>query len=100
MKTIQTKKSVSQFDTMATVDVPRSRDGKHKRIVSLILRELDELKPGMAIKVPLTALGDTKANVRSALSRASLKSKRRVATAGDGDFLYVWVPEDSSQAKT
>jgi hypothetical protein len=87
---MRTKKSERQFATMAMADVPQSRNGKHRRIVSLILHELDELRPGTAIKVPLAALGDTKANVRSALNRSSRKAHRKVATAADENFLYVW----------
>jgi hypothetical protein len=71
-------------------EVPRSRNGKHKAIVSLILRDLDQLKGGAALRVPLAELGDTKENVRSALNRATRNAKRNVATATDEDFLYVW----------
>ena len=78
---------------------PRSRNGKHKKIVSAILRDLDDLGEGVAFKVPLADLGDTKENVRSALNRATRKSGRDVATATDENFLYVWnvsKPEPSS----
>jgi hypothetical protein len=71
-------------------DVPRSRNGKHKVIVSMILRDLDQLKDGAALRVPLVDLGDTKQNVRSALNRATRNAKRNVATATDENFLYVW----------
>lgn len=78
------------FKTVAQLDVPRSRNGKHKEIVTIILRDLDQLKEGAAIKVPLEGLGDSKENVRSALNRATRKGKRNVATASDENFLYVW----------
>jgi hypothetical protein len=71
-------------------EVPRSRNGKHKAIVTLILRDLDQLKEGAALRVPLAELGDTKQNVRSALNRATRNAKRDVATATDENFLYVW----------
>ena len=82
--------SVSHFKIMALVDVPRSRNGKHKKIVTLILRDLDQLGEGAAFKVPLVELGDSKENVRSALNRATRKANREVATATDEKFLYVW----------
>ena len=82
--------AVPHFKTMAMVDVPRSRNGKHQRIVSAILRDLDNLGEGAALKVPLPQLGDNKENVRSALNRATHKSGRDVATATDENFLYVW----------
>jgi diadenosine tetraphosphate (Ap4A) HIT family hydrolase len=56
----------------------------------MILRDLERLKDGAAIRVPLTELGDSKENVRSALNRATRKIKRNVATATDDGFLYVW----------
>jgi len=56
----------------------------------MILRDLDQLKNGAALRVPLAELKDTKENVRSALNRATRKSKRNVSTATDENFLYVW----------
>ena len=87
---MKSKQTMPQFKTMAMLDVPRSRNGKHKKIVTSILRDLDQLAEGAAFKVPLAALGDTKENVRSALNRATRKSNRHVATATDESFLYVW----------
>src|SRR5580692_6893383 len=84
------KPAIPHFKQMAMVDVPRSRNGKHKRIVTEILRDLDNLGEGVAFKVPLGDLGDSKENVRSALNRATRKSGRDVATATDDNFLYVW----------
>jgi hypothetical protein len=83
-------RAVSHFRTLDLGDVPRSRNGKHKVIVSLILRDLDQLKAGAALRVPLAELGDTKENVRSALNRATRNSNRNVATATDENFMYVW----------
>lgn len=80
----------AHFRTVAQLDVPHSRNGKHKKIITMILRDLDQLKEGAAIRVPLSELGDSKENVRSALNRATRKTKRNVATATDDDFLYVW----------
>ena len=80
----------AHFRTLDLGDVPHSRDGKHKKIVSMILRDLSQLKDGAALRVPLAELGNTKENVRSALNRATRKAKRNVATATDENFLYVW----------
>jgi hypothetical protein len=87
---VKTNRLASHFRSMDLGEVPRSRNGKHKVIVSLILRDLDQLKAGAAIRVPLDGLGDSKENVRSALNRATRKAKRNVATATDENFLYVW----------
>lgn len=78
------------FSTMPQVDVPQGRNGKHKQIVTKILADLDQLPPGVALKVPLAELQESKENVRSALNRAIHKGSRNVATASDADFLYVW----------
>lgn len=83
-------KAPAHFATMAKVDVPQGRNGKHKRIVTTILKDLDELKEGSALKVPLAELAESKEKVRSALNRATRKGGRNVATASDANFLYVW----------
>ena len=86
----QTKSPPTHFKTMIQADVPQGRNGKHKLIVSTILRDLDVLKEGAALKVPLADLAESKEKVRSALNRATRKSGRHVATATDANFLYIW----------
>lgn len=78
------------FKTMVQAEVPQGRNGKHKQIVTTILKDLDNLKPGAAIKIPLDKLVASKEKVRSALNRATRKEGRKVATAADRTFLYVW----------
>ena len=84
------KKVPMHFKEMAQADVPQGRNGKHKAIVTKILSDLDQVQKGVALKVPLAQLADTKENVRSALNRATRKGGRNVATASDDAFLYVW----------
>ena len=84
-----TKKPMN-FQGMQQADVPQGRNGKHKAIVTKILSDLDQVQKGVALKVPLAQLADTKENVRSALNRATRKRGRSVATASDDTFLYVW----------
>jgi hypothetical protein len=88
--TPQTNKAPMNFKTMSQLDVPQGRNGKHKQIVTKILTDLDHLPEGVALKVPLAELEESKENVRSALNRAVHKGDRKVATASDADFLYVW----------
>jgi len=83
-------KAPLHFKTMIQADVPQGRNGKHKLIVTTILRDLDSLKAGAAIKVPLVELAESKEKVRSALNRATRKRGIKVATASDETFLYVW----------
>jgi hypothetical protein len=78
------------FKGMLQADVPNGRNGKHKQIVTRILSDLDQVQKGVALKVPLSALAESKEKVRSALNRATRKSGRNVATASDDVFLYVW----------
>jgi hypothetical protein len=82
------------FKTMVQTDVPQGRNGKHKLIVTTILDDLDQLQAGAALKVPLSGLTASKEKIRSALNRATRKAGRRVATATDSTFLYVWNVSD------
>ncbi len=84
---MQARKS---FNTAARSSVPTGRNGKHKEIVTAIVRDLDGLDVGLCLKIPLSELPDSKVNIRSALNRATRKLKKRVATAADEEFLYVW----------
>jgi hypothetical protein len=78
------------FKTTPRADVPTGRHGKHRDIVTQILNDLEELGSGSALKIPLDELPDTKVNIRSALSRATRKVGKSVATAADDEYLYVW----------
>ncbi len=82
--------SPMHFKTMSVPDVPQGRNGKHKEIVSQIISDLDQVENGIALKVPLGDLAESKEKVRSALNRATRKAGRRVATASDEKFLYIW----------
>jgi hypothetical protein len=86
----RSQKSPMNFRTMAQIDVPQGRNGKHKEIVTRILSDLDQLKEGVALKVPLADLAEGKEKVRAALNRATHKGERNVATATDVNYLYVW----------
>lgn len=85
-----TKNNRMRFKTIAQVNVPQGRNGKHKHIVSAILKDLDRLERDAALKVPLQSLAESKEKVRAALNRATRKAGRSVATASDATFLYVW----------
>jgi hypothetical protein len=86
----QSKNAPLHFKTMVQADVPQGRNGKHKWIVTTILKDLDGLNGDAALKVPLGELVESKEKVRSALNRATRKAGRKVATATDASFLYVW----------
>jgi hypothetical protein len=84
------------FQSILQLDVPKGRDGKHKVIVTRLLSDIDQLKAGSALKIPLSALPDTKENIRSALNRATHFRGIEVATSSDAEFLYVWKVEPES----
>jgi len=91
------KKSPMNFKSMRQSDVPQGRNGKHKDIVGKIVSDLDRVHSGTALKVPLAGLSESKEKVRSALNRATRKTGRKVATASDDTFLYVW--DDYSESR-
>ena len=86
-------KEAMNFQTIAQSDVPQGRNGKHKGMVTKILSDLDHLGKGVAVKIPLAQLAESKEKVRSALNRVTRKAKRNVATASDAKFLYIWNEE-------
>jgi hypothetical protein len=85
-----------RFESMLQTDVPKGRDGKHKLIVEELLNDLSQLKEGSALKIPLSALPDSKENIRSALSRATRQREIEIATSSDDEYLYVWKPKSAS----
>lgn len=87
------KKSTLRFVRVRQEDVPRSRQGKHRNLVSSVLEELSQLKAGEALKIELAELSHSKEKIRSALNRAGHKLNRQVGTAADERFLYVWTLE-------
>ena len=90
-------KVAMNFKGMPQADVPQGRNGKHKAILTRILSDLDQVRMGVALKVPLAQLSETKEKVRSALNRATRKGGRQVATASDDTFLYVWNETERSE---
>jgi len=92
----KTKKVPMNFKSISQVDLPQGRNGKHKNVVTQLLSDLNQLRPGLALKIPLTELPDTKENIRSALNRATRMKRLDVATSSDADYFYVWVPGHKS----
>jgi hypothetical protein len=84
------KRNGMNYKTMPQIDVPQGRKGKHHQVIGKILSDLDQMKAGNALKVPLDGLSQSKERVRSALNRATRKRGTEVATASDDEFLYIW----------
>jgi len=79
-----------RFESVRQADVPKGRDGKHKKMVLQLLSDISQLEDGSALKISLSELPDSKENIRSALSRATKQKEIDIATSSDEDFLYVW----------
>ena len=83
-------KTPLNFKTADYADIPKGRNGKHRPFVDKLLSDLEQLPEGRALKIPIKELPQAKANVRSALNRATRKLGKNVSTAVDDEFLYIW----------
>jgi hypothetical protein len=77
-----------KFEAILQHDVPKGREGKHKRIVTVLLNEIERLSADTALKV--SVLPDSKENIRAALNRATRQKGLNVATSSDAAHLYIW----------
>lgn len=88
------------FEVVGQSEVPSGRNGKHKNIVTSIMGDLDRLKDGMALRIPLNELPDTKEKIRAALSRAVKQKGIEVVTSTDNSHLYIWHSEKGRNGKS
>jgi hypothetical protein len=69
----------------------KGRKGKHHELVGGILKELQTLKGGSALVIPLDHVGGVGlANLRSAVHRASASAGMKIQTLADETNFYVW----------
>lgn len=67
------------------------RKGKHYLVVGGILKNMETLPSGSALKIPLAPLGGvTVLELRSAVMRAVNKRKIGVETSSDDENFYIW----------
>ena len=79
------------FETMDSADIPHGRKGKHNALISRIVQDLEKIEAGLALKIPVSALGSQKIeNIRAALGREIKKSELEIGTSIDDDYFYVW----------
>ena len=71
---------------MVQSELSKGRNGKHKGVVTMILRDLDNLNAGSALRVPLSEFSESKEKVRSALNRVTRNASRKVLAASDEEF--------------
>jgi hypothetical protein len=87
-----------RFEAILQELVPKGREGKHKKIITQLLSDIDQLPKGSALKIPLDELPDSKENIRSALSRAGRLLNLDLATSSDADYLFVWKNPDTDES--
>lgn len=86
-----TREKRTKYETVLLSELRLGRLGKHHELVQKILRQLEQLPEGEAVKIPLASVnGLSKENLRSALVRAASTRAKPVSTYSDRDHLYVW----------
>lgn len=93
----QAKPAPMKFKSISQTELPTGRNGKHRTIVLELLGDIDRLRSGQALKIPLSELPDSKENIRSALNRATRQKGIALATSSDADYFYVWVPAETAK---
>jgi len=69
----------------------QGRRGKHHDLVQGILLELNLLKSGSALEIPLASVGGIGlANLRSAVHRAAASEGLQIETVVNDENFYVW----------
>ena len=85
-------KSEKMFKTIAQVDLPSGRRGKHHQLLVKVVKELEQLAEGRAIQIPMADFPGTVADRRSAIHRAMKKQEVEILTSSDEAYFYVWKP--------
>lgn len=80
-----------RFEQISVASLRRGRRGKHHDLLKEVLQDLETLRKGQAIKIPLAEIaGVTLANLRSAIHRATTSRRMRVETSSDEHNFYLW----------
>ena len=84
------KKPPPRLDFAAIPLAAAGRMGKHYKMVSQILSDLEKLDQYSALKVEFLKVGVKKADLRAAVHRAAQKQNALLATTSDDKYLYVF----------
>ena len=60
----ETSPKTMRFESILQGQVPKGRDGKHKKIITQLLSDIAQLPAGSALKIPLAELPDSKESSR------------------------------------
>ena len=90
----------ARYETVQIDDLRQSRKGKHYDFVAGVLADLQALKAGTALKIPLQKLeGSSVMKVRSAITRGAATLGRKISTLSDAEYLYVWPKAEKKSKK-
>lgn len=88
--------SANLYGSVKVASLGNRRRGKHSDLIGGIMRELKELRGGMALVIPLTETGGVElANLRSAIHRAAAANRIAIETQSDDKNFYVWVSQNA-----
>ncbi len=88
------------YETISQAVLPNGRKGKHHLMLVRVLRSLERLEDGRAIRIPLTDCEGSVADIRAAIFRATNKHGLEIATSSDDEFFYVWKPTQNNSKRT
>lgn len=79
------------YETVEVDGLAKTRRGKHHDFVSGVLADLEILKAGSAIKIPLRGVkGVSVVKLRAAINRASATQGIKISTSSDTENFYIW----------
>ena len=79
------------YERVPTSGLKQSRKGKHHDLMSKIMEDLRQCRPGFAVKIPLASTkGVSVLNLRSVIVRTAAKENMRVSTSSDNQNFYLW----------
>ena len=90
MKDKKTPPPRLHFAAIPLAAAANRRMGKHYKMVSHILSDLEKLDQYTALKVEFLKAGVKKADLRAAVHRAAQKKDVPLATTSDDKYLYVF----------
>jgi len=83
------------YETVSVDDLRKTRRGKHHDFVTGVMADLEVLRDGSAIKIPLKDVnGESVVNLRAAVNRATAAKGVKISTASDEDYFYIWRQAD------
>ena len=90
MKDKKTAPPRLHFAAIPLAAAANRRMGKHYKMVSQILSDLEKLDQYTALKVEFLKVGVKRADLRAAVHRAAQKKNVLLATSSDDKYLYVF----------